>query len=83
MNLIKLLSCRTSQQYLIQQKIYRYKYVLRGRRLKNQSNGEITQSILQVELAIKNLLEVESATKVAEIEALSETWDGEVKAVSK
>ena len=38
---------------------------------------------LQVELAIKNLLEVESATKVAEIEALAGTWDGEVKAVSK
>lgn len=36
-----------------------------------------------MELTIKSVLEAESATKVAEIEALSETWDGEIKAVSK
>lgn len=37
----------------------------------------------KVELSIKGILEAESATKVAEVEALSGTWDGEVKAVSK
>ncbi|CAK9822790.1 Ubiquitin carboxyl-terminal hydrolase 5 [Anthophora retusa] len=37
----------------------------------------------EVELAIKCILEAESATKLAEIEALSGTWDGEIKAVSK
>lgn len=37
----------------------------------------------EVETAIKNVLEAESATKVAEVEALAGTWDGEIKAVSK
>lgn len=37
----------------------------------------------QVELAIKAILEAESASKVAEIEALAGTWDGEIKAISK
>nr|XP_031833374.1 ubiquitin carboxyl-terminal hydrolase 5 [Nomia melanderi] len=37
----------------------------------------------QVEQAIKCILEAESATKLAEVEALSGTWDGEIKAVSK
>lgn len=36
----------------------------------------------QVELAIKAILEAESASKVAEIEALAGMWDGEIKAVS-
>ncbi|XP_071869178.1 ubiquitin specific protease 5 [Bombus fervidus] len=37
----------------------------------------------KVEVAIKSILEAESATKVAEVEALAGTWDGEIKAVSK
>lgn len=37
----------------------------------------------EVEVAIKYILEAESATKIAEVEALAGTWDGEVKAVSK
>ncbi|KZC06438.1 PREDICTED: ubiquitin carboxyl-terminal hydrolase 5 [Dufourea novaeangliae] len=37
----------------------------------------------EVEHAIKIILEAESATKIAEIERLSEAWDGEIKAVSK
>ncbi|CAD1472008.1 unnamed protein product, partial [Heterotrigona itama] len=37
----------------------------------------------EVEVAIKCILEAESATKIAEVEALAGTWDGEVKAVSK
>ncbi|XP_053985117.1 ubiquitin carboxyl-terminal hydrolase 5 [Hylaeus anthracinus] len=37
----------------------------------------------KVDQAIKFILEAESATKVAEVEALSGTWDGEIKAVSK
>ncbi|XP_076234038.1 ubiquitin specific protease 5 isoform X2 [Calliopsis andreniformis] len=36
-----------------------------------------------VELSIKGILDAESATKVAEVEALCGTWDGEVKSVSK
>lgn len=37
----------------------------------------------EVEVAIKSILEAESATKIAEVEALAGTWDGEIKAVSK
>ncbi|XP_076762013.1 ubiquitin specific protease 5 [Xylocopa sonorina] len=37
----------------------------------------------EVELAIKSVLEAESAAKVAEVEALAGTWDGEIKVVSK
>lgn len=37
----------------------------------------------KVEVVIKSILEAESATKVAEVEALAGTWDGEIKAVSK
>ncbi|XP_017890085.1 ubiquitin carboxyl-terminal hydrolase 5 [Ceratina calcarata] len=37
----------------------------------------------QVQQAVKCILEAESATKVAEIEALAGTWDGEIKVVSK
>ncbi|XP_003395686.1 ubiquitin carboxyl-terminal hydrolase 5 [Bombus terrestris] len=37
----------------------------------------------EVEVAIKSILEAESATKIAEVEALAGTWDGEIKTVSK
>ncbi|EFN75726.1 ubiquitin carboxyl-terminal hydrolase 5 [Harpegnathos saltator] len=37
----------------------------------------------QLELAVKAILEAESAIKLAEVEALAGTWDGEIKAVSK
>ncbi|KAG7204041.1 hypothetical protein KM043_001900 [Ampulex compressa] len=37
----------------------------------------------QVKLSVKSILEADSATKVAEAEALVDTWDGEIKAVSK
>lgn len=37
----------------------------------------------QLELAVKAILEAESALKIAEVEALAGTWDGEIKIVSK
>lgn len=37
----------------------------------------------QVEQAIQAIQEADSATKMAQLEALSSTWDGEIKAVSK
>ncbi|XP_034176888.1 ubiquitin specific protease 5 [Osmia lignaria lignaria] len=37
----------------------------------------------EVELSIKGVLEAEAATKAAEVNALSGTWDGEIRAVSK
>ncbi|XP_035728148.1 ubiquitin carboxyl-terminal hydrolase 5-like [Vespa mandarinia] len=37
----------------------------------------------QIEIAIKSILESDSASKVAETETLTGTWDGEIKAVSK
>ncbi|XP_076283534.1 ubiquitin specific protease 5 [Lasioglossum baleicum] len=40
----------------------------------------LPEKVVQV---IKCILEAESATKLAELEALSGTWDGELKAVSK
>lgn len=37
----------------------------------------------QVKVAVKSLLEAESASKLAEIEALAGTWDGEARIISK
>ncbi|XP_014477769.1 PREDICTED: ubiquitin carboxyl-terminal hydrolase 5 [Dinoponera quadriceps] len=37
----------------------------------------------QLQLAVKVILEAESASKLAEVEALAGTWDGEIKVVSK
>lgn len=37
----------------------------------------------QVKIAVKCLLEAESASKLAEIEALAGTWDGEARIISK
>jgi ubiquitin carboxyl-terminal hydrolase 5/13 len=38
---------------------------------------------MQVKASVKGILEAESASKLAELEALQGTWDGEVRAVSK
>jgi hypothetical protein len=37
----------------------------------------------QVNASVKAIIEAESATKLAELEALAVTWDGEVHVITK
>lgn len=37
----------------------------------------------QVNASVKAIIKAESATKLAELEALAVTWDGEVRVVTK
>jgi hypothetical protein len=37
----------------------------------------------QVNASVKAIIEAQSATKLAELEALAVTWDGEVRVVTK
>jgi hypothetical protein len=39
--------------------------------------------IFQVNASVNAIIEADSATKLAELEALAETWDGEIRAVTK
>ena len=39
--------------------------------------------IFQVNASVNAIIEADSATKLAELEALAGTWDGEIRAVTK
>jgi hypothetical protein len=38
---------------------------------------------LQVNASVKAIIEAQSVAKLAELEALASTWDGEVRAITK
>jgi len=39
--------------------------------------------VFQVNASVNAIIEADSATKLAELEALAGTWDGEIRAVTK
>lgn len=41
------------------------------------------QNCKQVELAVKTIIQMEGAWAVAQVEAVANTWDGEVRSESK
>lgn len=52
-------------------------------RITNLMAFKYTWNFRQLEQSIEKILKAESASKIAETEALAGTWDGEIKVVSK